>query len=136
MDWREHIPFEEGLAFILAAITIVLPLHTYLHDFPSLFGEYRTVKVLVIAAIGGAGSLSLYVGPGERLLALVPGLVAGLGAAGLCVTYLETRLPLEGWMHHLGFYPVLGVGALPGFVLMWLARRVVYRRNHRRENAP
>ena len=119
MNWREHIPFEEGLAFILAAITIVWPLTAYL-DYPGVFGEYRTLKVLVIAAVGGAASFSLYVGPGGRLLALVPGLVAGLGAAALYVAYVGVRLPMGDWTRRLEFYTVLGVGASPGFVLMWL----------------
>lgn len=126
MNWREHIPFEEGLAVILALVTIVLPLTVYLSR-PDVLGEYRTLKVLVIAALGGAGSLSLYVGRGERLLALFPGLVAGLGAAALYVASLGGGLPMEHWILK---YAALGIGATPGLLLLWLFRRVAYRRSH------
>src|SRR5688572_1696319 len=129
MNWREYIPLEEGLAIILAFITIVLPLTVYL-DYPGVFGEYRTLKVLVIAALGGAASFGLYVEPGQRRLAVVAGLVAGLGAAALYVAYVGVRLPPEDWMSRLEFYAVLGVGAAPGFLLLWVLRRVVYSRNN------
>jgi len=130
MNWREYIPFEEGLALILAWITIVLPLRVYL-DYPVVFGEYWTLKVLVIAAVGGAASLALFVGPGERLLAVVPGLIVGLGAVALYVAYVGLRLPMEDRTSSLELYAVLGVGAAPGLLLMWLLRRVAHRRNHR-----
>jgi RsiW-degrading membrane proteinase PrsW (M82 family) len=126
MDWREYIPLEEGLAVVLAIVTIVMPLTAYLY-YPDLFGEYRTLKVLVIAALGGGASFSLYVGPSERLLALVPGLVAGLGAAALYVACAGGGLPMEHWILK---YAALGIGATPGFLLLWLCRRVAYRRNH------
>ena len=130
MNWREYVPFEEGLALILAGITIVLPLHVYL-DHPDLFDEYRIIAVLLVAALGGAASFALYIGSGERLPAVVAGLVAGLGAAVLCAAYVRVSLPMGGWTRHLGFYPMLGVGAAPGFLLLWLIRRAAYRRNQR-----
>lgn len=126
MNWREYISFEEGLAIILALVTIVLPLTVYLSH-PDVFGEHRTIKVLVIAALGGGASLSLYAGRGERLLALLPGLVAGLGAAALYVASLEGGLPMEHWILK---YAALGIGATPGLLLLWLFRRVAYRRGH------
>jgi len=126
MNWREYIPFEEGLAIILALVTIALPLTVYLYH-PEVLGEYRTLKVLVIAALGGGASLSLYVAPGERLLALFPGLVAGLGAAALYVASLGGGLPMEHWILK---YAALGIGGTPGLVLLWLFRRVAYRRSH------
>src|SRR5687767_9288794 len=97
MNWREYIPFEEGIAIILALVTIALPLTVYLYH-SDVFGEYRTLKVLVIATLGGGASLSLYVGRGERLLAFFPGLVAGLGAAALYVASLGGGLPMEHWI--------------------------------------
>jgi hypothetical protein len=102
-----------------------MPLTVYLY-YPGLFGEYRTLKVLVIAALGGGASFSLYVGSSERLLALVPGLVAGLGAAALYVACVGGRLPMEHWILK---YAALGIGATPGFLLLWVLRRVVYNRN-------
>jgi hypothetical protein len=129
LDWSGYVPVGEGLALVFSLATIVFPLRIYLWEGPDLFGEHPTLKVLAIAAVGGAGSFSLFVRPGERVLALVPGLVAGLGAAALSMAFSGARLPLEG-LRYLGFYPVLGLGTVPGFVLLWLARRVVYRRNH------
>jgi hypothetical protein len=127
MNWREYIPFEEGLAFILALVTIVLPLRAHLY-YPDLLGEYEILKLLVIAAVGGAVSFGLYVGPGERLLAVVPGLVAGFGAAALYLACARFGLPMRHWMLR---YAALGTGAAPGLFLMWLFRRVVYRHNRR-----
>jgi hypothetical protein len=128
MDWREYISFEEGLAYILSVLTIVLPLNVYL-DHPGVFGEFATLKLLGIAALGSAVSFVLYCGTGQRLLAVVPGLVAGLGAAGLFLAFLEFRQPAEDVARRLGFYAAVGVGAAPGFLLMWVLRRIVYRRN-------
>jgi len=126
MSLREYIALDEGLAVVLSIVTIALPLTAYLY-YPEVFGEYRTLKVLVIAALGGGASFSLYVGPRERLLALVPGLVAGLGAAALYVACVGRELPMEHWILK---YVALGIGATPGFLLLWLCRRVAYSRNH------
>jgi len=130
MNWREYIPFEEGLALILAIITIASPLHAYLHN-PDVFGDQRTLKLLAIATVGGAASFGLYVGPGERLMGVVAGLVAGLGAAALCAEWIRVSLPMAGWTRHLAFDLMLGVGAVPGFLLLWLFRRMAYRRDQR-----
>jgi hypothetical protein len=126
MDWREYTPVDEGLGIVLSIVTILLPVTAYLY-YPDLFGEHRTLKLLVIAALGGAASLSLYIGPGERLLALVPGLVAGLGAGALFVACVGGGLPMEHWILK---YAALVIGATPGFLLLWLCRRVAYSRNH------
>ena len=122
-DWREYIPFEEGIALLVALVTIVLPLHVlFLHD-PGVFGEYRDLKILSLAGIGGAASFALYAGRGGRLLAIAPGLVAGAGAAALSLAFVRIDFPFAEWARALGFFPVIALGATPGFLLLWLLRR-------------
>jgi hypothetical protein len=119
--WRDYIPVGEGLGLIVASLTVLFPLLAY-EDHPTVFGEFATVKLIVLAALGGAAGMALHLGPGERWLALFPGALAGAGAAGM---YLYDNI---GWGGLLGMMAALAIGAAPGLLLLWALRRLIYSR--------
>jgi hypothetical protein len=80
-------------------------------------GSLPLQTLCIVASIGGAISFPLYVSARGRLLAIIPGALAGFGAFGLHLLY-------TGWlekdiMHSGESMVVAGVGASPGILLCW-----------------
>lgn len=106
---------------VVALLLVAVPVAAY-SDYPSVFGESASLKLFVICGLGMSAAFSLFVGRGNRLIALMPGLVAGLVGAGL---YLYVPQALLGHASSRQWaYPAFVVGALLGLVLYWLARKL------------
>jgi hypothetical protein len=108
-------------AAVVALLLVAVPLAAY-SDYPSVFGESASLKLFVFCGLGMSAAFSLFVGRGTRLIALMPGLVAGLAGAGL---YLYAPQALLGVApsRHWG-YLAFAVGALLGLLLYRVARKL------------
>jgi hypothetical protein len=118
------ISIKQAVAYVTAFITVVVPLLVY-KDYPALLGEHPTIKVIVVAAVGCAVTFVLCSKPQEQLWVVLPGLIVGGGAAWLYMALVGVAR--DGPF----FITVLFIGALPGFLVMWVLRRfLTHRRGH------
>jgi hypothetical protein len=130
---RSHVfSTVQGLALILFAATVVVPVIAYVHfGFDRLFGYPKTVLVAVAAA-GGAASMVLVAQSGLRLVGLITGALMGAGCAG-AVIFANAHFANLLHTYILGkviFLLVMLIGAFPG--VMILAR---IASNHRKAKA-
>jgi hypothetical protein len=110
-----------GAAALVALLLVLVPVAAY-SDYPAVFGESASLKLLVVCGLGMSAAFGLFVGRGKRLIALMPGLVAGLASVGLYLYVPPTLFgvaPSRPW-GYLAFI----VGALLGLPLYWLARKL------------
>jgi hypothetical protein len=119
--FRQPLSSDFAAAAVVALLLVAVPVAAY-SDYPSVFGEFGSLKLFVFCGLGMSAAFSLFVGRGKRLTALVPGLVAGLAGAGL---YLYVPQALLGVASSRQWgYLAFVVGALLGSLLYWLARKV------------
>ena len=123
--FREPFSFDFAAAVVVALLFVGVPIKAYAH-YRHLYGEFAELKLFVFGALGMSAAFSLFVGQGRRVLALVPGLVAGLGGVALYL-YLPApalsvapEAPRSGYLWSFVFL----VGATPGMLLYWLFRRL------------
>jgi hypothetical protein len=111
------------MAYLVIFITVVLPVIAYV-EYPAVFGSWAYPKLVVIAALGSSiASVLFCLEYRQPLLAIVPGgVLAGVGGVLLCAVYF----PRSASLQLADFF--LFVGAIPGFVLIWVLRRLVSRK--------
>ena len=119
--FRQPLSRDFAAAAVIAFVLVFVPVAAY-SDYPNVFGESASLKLFVVCGVGMSAAFSLFVGRGKRLIALMPGLVAGLAGAGLYL-YVPQALvgvaPSRQWG-----YAAFVVGALLGLLLYWLARKL------------
>jgi di/tricarboxylate transporter len=123
-QFREWVSCDFAAAAVVVALFVFVPIAAYV-DYRDVYGEFAELKLFVFGALGMSAAFGLYVGRGRRVLALVPGLVAGLSGIAL---YLYLPAPAlnvapEAPSGYLWFVVFL-VGATPGMLLYWLLRRL------------
>lgn len=121
-DQDKSVPLNQAFAYILAAIFVLCPLLAY-RDAPYIFGAQGLLHLILIVAAGGALSMAVMVDAGERLLAIVPGLIAGIGAAWAWHYILHDASSQLIPGDKLKLIVALLGGAAPGFLLLSLLRR-------------
>ncbi len=89
-------------------------------------GSLSLQTLCVVASVGGAISFPLYVSARARLLAIVPGALAGFGAFGLHILY--TSWLQKDMMHTGESLVVAGVGASPGILICWALMKLTARK--------
>jgi hypothetical protein len=94
-------------------------------DRSTYFGALPFNTLVLIATIGGAVAFPVYVGTGRRLLALIPGALAGFGAFELHVFW--TTWQQKEFMHSGESLVIAAVGASPGILLCWGLMRLLAR---------
>jgi di/tricarboxylate transporter len=123
--FREPLSFDYAAAVVVVMLFIFVPVAAYVH-YRSLYGEFAELKLFFFGGLGMSAAFSLFVGQGQRVLALVPGLVAGLSGVALYL-YLPapplSEAPKAAPSGYLWSIVVL-VGAAPGMLLYWLFRRL------------
>jgi hypothetical protein len=123
--FREQLSFDYAAAVVVAALFVGVPIAAYV-DHRSLYGEFAEVKFFVMGALGTSAAFSLFAGQGRRVLALVPGLVAGLGGAALYLYLLVPAIsvPPSASRYGILWFIVFFVGAIPGIFLYWVVCRL------------
>lgn len=118
MSLTTYISPRHTTAYISVIVFIWVPVTAYC-DYRSLFGNWPLVKLLVFAGAGGALSFVLFAEAKDRVLAMVGGCVAGIGAASAYIYFLA---PLDRCVSSVSrpSSMLLVIGAVPGFLLMWL----------------
>jgi hypothetical protein len=99
-------------------LLVLVPIKAYAH-YRSLYGEFAELKLFVFGGLGMSAAFSLFVGQGQRVLALVPGLVGGLSGIAL---YLYLPAPVLSMRGGILWDIVFLVGTTPGMLLYWLFR--------------
>jgi hypothetical protein len=124
-QFREQLTFDFAGAVLVVLLFVFVPIAAYV-NYRNLYGEFAELKLLVFGALGMSAAFSLFVGEGRRVLALVPGLVAGLSGVALYL-YLPapalsvaSEAPPSGFLWCIVFF----VGATPGMLLYWLFRKL------------
>jgi di/tricarboxylate transporter len=123
--FREPWSFDGAAAVVVVMLFVFVPVAAYV-DYRSLYGEFAELKLFFFGGLGMSAAFSLFVGQGQRVLALVPGLVAGLSGIALYLYLPAPPLsvaPNAAPSGYLWFVVVL-VGAAPGMLLYWLLRRL------------
>ena len=115
----EYIPFNQGIAYLIGLLTWVVPIGSY-RDFPEIFGDYLFFKLIVIACIGGITSFALWAKSGDRLIAALAGLVAGIGV-GVSITWF---LEINGTVGKTASAILIFIGIIPGFIIMRVLQRI------------
>jgi hypothetical protein len=114
-----NIPLNEGLAYIVGFAGVVLPsLVFWQYGGEELIGAFALVKLLGFTGVAGALTLALYAGSKAWRLALLPGVVAGVGASGLLVAYSTALARTSMSTGEIGIVCV--AGAVPGILLFKL----------------
>jgi len=106
---------------VISLLLVAVPVAAY-SNYPNAFGESANLKLFVFCGLGMSAAFSSFVGRGKRLVALMPGLVAGLAGAWLYLYVPQALLgvaPSRQW-GYLAFV----VGTLLGLLLYWLARKL------------
>ncbi len=119
--FRQPLSRDFAAGAVVALLLVAVPVAAY-SDYPSVFGESASLKLFVFCGLGMSAAFSLFVGRGKRLIALMPGLVAGLAGAWLYLYVPQALLgvaPSRQWG-----YLAFAVGALLGLLLYWVARKV------------
>jgi len=122
--FRERWSFDFAAAVAVVMLFVFVPIAAYV-DYRSLYGEFAELKLFIFGGLGMSAAFSLFVGQGQRVLALVPGLVAGLGGVALYLYLPAPPLSVAAKAapsSYLWFVIVL-VGAAPGMLLYWLFLR-------------
>ena len=120
---RKVIPLNQVIGYILAATFMLFPLLAY-RDSPGLFGSPGLFHLALLTALGGAASAAAFANRGERLLSLFPGVTAGVCAALIWHAVLHTQIAASVPSTKLQLAITLGLGALLGFVVFWLLRKL------------
>ena len=123
--FREQLSFDYAAGVVVAVLFVGVPIAAYL-DHRSLYGEFAELKFFVIGALGTSATFSLFAGQGRRVLALVPGLVAGFGGAALYLYLVAPAISVRpsASRYDLLWFCVFFVGATPGMFLYWVLRRL------------
>lgn len=115
-DAIEKLPGHALVAIFIFIVLTILPTLGYLNYGQDLFGENAFAKVLLSSGIGGALSSSIWAkGMKQRLAAILPGIVMGIGVPVAITSYVvlfnrTSLLKIELIL------PVL-LGLLPGMIL-------------------
>ena len=117
--YSEYIPFNQGIAYLVGLLAWVVPISSY-RDYPEIFGDNLFFKLIVIACIGGIISFALWAKSGDRFIAALAGLVAGIGV-GVSITWF---LELNGTVGKTASAILIFVGIVPGLILMWVLQRI------------
>lgn len=128
IEFRERLSLDYAAAVVVVMLFVFVPVAAYV-DYRSLYGEFAELKLFLFCGLGMSAAFSLFVGQGQRVVALVPGLIAGLSGVALYLYLPAPPLsvaPSAAPAGSLWFIVVL-VGAVPGMLLYWLFRRL--RRN-------
>src|SRR5712671_2782337 len=112
---NQPISTRHGLAFIVIACSVALPSLAQFQLGSSLFGEHPIEKLLCIGAVGGAVSGALFGGRPRWLVGSIAGVVAAVGAAGALPLYVARLHREHLWKGE--WILLLGVGAMPGVML-------------------
>ena len=117
----QTIPANEAVAYVLMFVGVLLPATVYWqYGGAELFGAHPVLKLLVGTACCGAVGLAFYAGARGWQRAILPGALAGAGASGLQVAYLEL---FERTSAHTGELVLVSfLGAVPGLLLFALIR--------------
>jgi hypothetical protein len=118
---RQPLSRDFAAGAVIALLFVAVPVAAYA-DYPGVFGESARLKLFAFCGLGMSAAFSLFVGRGKRLIALMPGLAAGLSGAGLYLYVPQALLgaePARQW----GYIAFI-VGALLGLPLYWLARKL------------
>lgn len=105
-----------GIALIIFIVLAILPTVGFFQYGDLLFGEHAFAKVLLLSSMGGALSTSICTkGRKQRLMAILPGVVMGIGIPLTFISYI--------WLLHrenlfkIEFVFLVLVGIFPGFLL-------------------
>ena len=115
-DYSMKIPIDKIIGSLIGITTVLIPNFAYWSaDCSGLFGNSPLVGLMVFTGCGGCFTFLFLAEKGKRVLALLPGIVAGLG--GSCMTYIAAK--------QLGPHPLqvrlicttVLLGAMPGYYL-------------------
>jgi hypothetical protein len=120
--FREPLSFDYAAGVVVVLLFVGVPIQAYV-DYRNLYGEFAELKLFAFGALGMSAASSLFAGQGRRVLALVPGLVAGLSGVALHLYLPAPALIAAGPSSYLWFIVFL-VGATPGMFLYWLFCRL------------
>ena len=123
--YRDSVSADFAIAAVVCFLFVCLPVLAYT-DYPGIFGAFANLKLYGIAAFGMAASFALFVGRGQRLVAVFPGLLAGVGGIFLYFNAPALHSVLKVVFPVRWSFFVLAIGALPGVLLLFLVYR--YRR--------
>ena len=125
MSWRA------ALAYFVIVVPILVAASAYV-EYPTVFGDWPYAKLIALtAASAGIASALFATEYNERLWVVLPGgILAGIGGAVIFAMYVDSLSP-RGRMTQ--WYDLLFlIGAIPGFLLIWVLRRIVHRKRDQR----
>lgn len=122
-EFRKVIPGHQVVGYILAACLVLVPLLAY-QDAVDLFGSPAVLNLAFLTGGGGAASAFALAARGDRLLALLPGLVGGICVAFGWDALLHSSFGASFASGKLKPTAALGIGAAPGLALFWLLKLV------------
>lgn len=113
---KQTIPTNQAIAFVLWACLVVFPLLAY-RESTDVFGTPALVHLAALTGFGGLVGTAVIARRGNRLLALLPGAVGGVGVA-LLWHYLLFTNPIEFiGQGKRALLVSIFVGASPGLAL-------------------
>lgn len=112
----KEIPRDFGIAFIIFLTTAILPTVGFIMFGDDLFGERAFAKLLLLSSMGGAlGSAICAKGIKQRLIAIFPGILMGIGVPLAFILYIGL-LQRQSLMK-IEFCILVLIGVFPGAVL-------------------
>jgi hypothetical protein len=105
-----------GIAIIIFLVLAILPTVGFLQYGELLFGEHAIAKLFLLSSIGGALSSSICAeGSKQRLIAILPGILMGIGVPIAFILYVWL-LQRESLMK-IELVLLVLLGAFPGALL-------------------
>jgi hypothetical protein len=124
-DLREVIPANQIIGYLCGAVFMMFPLLAY-RDATDLFGSgSRGMFTLsLITMLGGLLSGVAFANRGQRLLAVIPGIVAGFLVAAIWHWFLYGNAASSMPSGKLGIALAILAGGLAGYGLFWIFRSI------------
>lgn len=118
MPLTHYISPRHATAYLVAIMFVWVPASAYC-DYRLLFGSWTLATLFALASAGGAVAFALFTNTKDRLLALVTGSIAGIGAVSAYIYFLA---PWDRCLKSRSSLILLFLGAAPGFLLLWLLK--------------
>jgi hypothetical protein len=124
------LPSHVLVAIFIFVVLNILPTLAFLNYGQDLFGENAFAKLLLVGGIGGALSSSIWAeGTKQRLVAILPGIVMGIGVP-IAITSYVVLFNRTALLKVELVLPVM-VGLFPGILLRLLIDLLFFTRNKR-----
>jgi len=108
-------------AVVIAGLFAAVPLGAYAEN-RGIYGAFAAPKLFFLVGFGMSAGAACLAGRGRRVLATIPGLLAGLTSVALYL-YVPAIAALDEAFPRKWMVIVLVLGAIPGFVLYGLLGR-------------